>query len=68
MIRRPGTTDDLQAFRRAGKLKVALPEIERRMAAGDQLIYERSQFVDEGDDDWTALYLNGEQVAYWPGF
>ena len=64
--RRQATEADVRAFVRAGMI---LPGVK-----GEELIdkinrveYELSEFSDPGDD-WTALYFEGRQVGYWPGY
>ena len=66
-IKRPGKPQDVESFAKAGKLKISKSEIERRIAAGETLYREESQFNDPGDD-WTALYLGTEQIGYWSGY
>jgi hypothetical protein len=64
---RPGTENDLNSFDRAGKLTLPLSQIQERMEKGEKLIYQESLFSDPGQD-YTALFLGGEQVGFWPGY
>ena len=66
-MKREGTIDQVKDFSRCGKLSISVEEVEKRIASGEKLVYEASQFSDPGPD-WTALYLGDQKIGYWEGY
>jgi hypothetical protein len=59
--------DKAEEFYNFGKLLISLEEVRKRVAAGEELIFEFSSLNDTGED-YTALFLDKERIGCWRGF
>lgn len=66
-IRRKADIVDVARFERAGMLRISMSEAADRIGQGERLEIEESQFSDPGED-YSALYLNDEQIGFWRGY
>ena len=66
--RRPMTVTEYKNFIRFGcKDPMPADEVQRKVEAGSTLVKVESSFTDPGDD-YCAVELDGQQIAYVPGY
>ena len=65
--RRSASLDDAKTFNDFGMLQIDLETLKALLDSGSLLEIEDSDFKDPGPD-YSALFLNGKRIGYWPGY